>query len=137
IINLNQNNKMEFRAEYKNAKVSPKKARDVAREIQGMQVSEAINTLTFTPRKAARLLNKTLKSAVANATNISDEKPEIDVNIEELRVKEAVVNDGRTLKRYKPRARGSAGAILKRQSHITIIISDSGGSEEKEKSTDS
>ena len=128
---------MEFRAEYKNAKVSPKKARDVAREIQGMQVSEAINTLTFTPRKAARLLNKTLKSAVANATNISDEKSEIDVNIEELRVKEAVVNDGRTLKRYKPRARGSAGAILKRQSHITIIISDSGGSEEKEKSTDS
>jgi large subunit ribosomal protein L22 len=51
---------MEFRAEYKNAKVSPKKARDVAREIQGMQVSEAINTLTFTPRKAARFLNKTL-----------------------------------------------------------------------------
>tara|TARA_B100000953_G_scaffold280959_1_gene258100 strand:+ start:392 stop:778 length:387 start_codon:yes stop_codon:yes gene_type:complete len=128
---------MEFRAEYKNAKVSPKKARDVAREIQGMQVSEAINTLTFTPRKAARFLNKTLKSAVANATNISEEKPEIDVNIEELRVKEAVVNDGRTLKRYKPRARGSAGAILKRQSHLTIIISDSGGSEEKEKSTDS
>ena len=128
---------MEFRAEYKNAKVSPKKARDVAREIQGMQVSEAINTLTFTPRKAARLLNKTLKSAVANATNISEEKPEIDVDIEELRVKEAVVNDGRTLKRYKPRARGSAGAILKRQSHITIIISDSGGSEEKEKSTES
>ena len=82
-------------------------------------------------------MNKTLKSAVANATNISEEKPEIDVNIEELRVKEAVVNDGRTLKRYKPRARGSAGAILKRQSHITIIISDSGGSEEKEKSTDS
>ena len=128
---------MEFRAEYKNAKVSPKKARDVAREIQGMQVSEAINTLTFTPRKAARFLNKTLKSAVANATNISEEKPEIGVDIEELRVKEAVVNDGRTLKRYKPRARGSAGAILKRQSHITIIISDCGGSEEKEKSTDS
>ena len=128
---------MEFSAEYKNAKVSPKKARDVAREIQGMQVSEAINTLTFTPRKAARFLNKTLKSAVANATNISEEKPEIGVDIEELRVKEAVVNDGRTLKRYKPRARGSAGAILKRQSHITIIISDSGGSEEKEKSTDS
>ena len=128
---------MEFRAEYKNAKVSPKNASDVARAIQGMQVSEAINTLTFTPRKAARFLNKTLKSAVANATNISEEKPEIGVDIEELRVKEAVVNDGRTLKRYKPRARGSAGAILKRQSHITIIISDSGGSEEKEKSTDS
>ena len=120
---------MEFRAEYKNAKVSPKKARDVAREIQGMQVSDAINTLTFTPRKAARLLNKTLKSAIANADNISEEKPELNVNIEELRVKEAVVNDGRTLKRYKPRARGSAGPIRKRQSHLTIIISDSVSSE--------
>ncbi|MDB4722074.1 50S ribosomal protein L22 [Verrucomicrobiales bacterium] len=128
---------MEFRAEYKNAKVSPKKARDVAREIQGMQVSEAINTLTFTPRKAARFLNKTLKSAVANASNISEEKPELNVDIEGLRVKEAVVNDGRTLKRYKPRARGSAGPIRKRQSHLTIIISDSAGSEEKEKSADS
>jgi large subunit ribosomal protein L22 len=128
---------MEFRAEYKNAKVSPKKARDVAREIQGMQVSDAINTLTFTPRKAARLLNKTLKSAIANADNISEEKPELNVNIEELRVKEAVVNDGRTLKRYKPRARGSAGPIRKRQSHLTIIISDSVSSEEKEKSADS
>ena len=128
---------MEFRAEYKNAKVSPKKARDVAREIQGMQVSDAINTLTFTPRKAARLLNKTLKSAIANAGNISEEKPELNVNIEELRVKEAVVNDGRRLKRYKPRARGSAGPIRKRQSHLTIIISDSVSSEEKEKSADS
>ena len=128
---------MEFRAEYKNAKVSPKKARDVAREIQGMQVSEAINTLTFTPRKAARFLNKTLKSAVANATNISEEKPDLNVDIEELRVKEAVVNDGRTLKRYKPRARGSAGPIRKRQSHLTIIISDSVSSEEKEKSAES
>ena len=128
---------MEFRAEYKNAKVSPKKARDVAREIQGMQVSEAINTLTFTPRKAARFLNKTLKSAVANASNISEEKPELNVDIEGFRVKEAVVNDGRTLKRYKPRARGSAGPIRKRQSHLTIIISDSAGSEEKEKSADS
>ncbi len=128
---------MEFRAEYKNAKVSPKKARDVAREIQGMQVSEAINTLTFTPRKAARFLNKTLKSAVANATNISEEKPDLNVDIEELRVKEAVVNDGRTLKRYKPRARGSAGPILKRQSHLTIIISDSAVSEKTEKSANS
>ena len=106
---------MEFRAEYKNAKVSPKKARDVAREIQGMQVSEAINTLTFTPRKAARFLNKTLKSAVANAGNISEEKPELNIDIEALMVKEAVVNDGRTLRRYKPRARGSAGPILRRQ----------------------
>ena len=128
---------MEFRAEYKNAKVSPKKARDVAREIQGMQVSDAINALTFTPRKAARFLNKTLKSAVANAGNISEEKPELNIDIEALMVKEAVVNDGRTLRRYTPRARGSAGPIRRRQSHLTIVISDSSGSEEKEKSADS
>jgi large subunit ribosomal protein L22 len=128
---------MEFRAEYKNAKVSPKKARDVAREIQGMQVSDAINALTFTPRKAARFLNKTLKSAVANAGNISEEKPELNIDIEALMVKEAVVNDGRTLRRYKPRARGSAGPIRRRQSHLTIVISDSSASEEKEKSADS
>lgn len=115
---------MEFRAEHKNAKISPKKARDVAREIQGMQVSAAINTLTFTPRKAARLINKTLKSAISNASNISDEKPEMEVDVEDLRIKEAVVNDGRILKRFKPRARGSAGPIRKRQSHITIVLTD-------------
>ena len=104
-----------FRAEHKNARVSPKKARDVARAIQGMRVDEAINTLTFTPRKSAFLIKKTLDSALANATSINDEMDEVNIDIESLIVKEAVVNDARTLKRYKPRARGSAGAIRKRQ----------------------
>ena len=113
-----------FRAEHKNARVSPKKARDVARAIQGMRVDEAINTLTFTPRKSAFLIKKTLDSALANATSINDEMDEINIDIESLIVKEAVVNDARTLKRYKPRARGSAGAIRKRQSHISIVITE-------------
>ena len=113
-----------FRAEHKNARVSPKKARDVARSIQGMRVDEAINTLTFTPRKSAYLIKKTLDSALANATSINDEMEEVNIDIESLIVKEAVVNDARTLKRYKPRARGSAGAIRKRQSHISIVITE-------------
>ncbi|MAB60282.1 MAG: 50S ribosomal protein L22 [Verrucomicrobiales bacterium] len=113
-----------FRAEHKNARVSPKKARDVARAIQGMRVDEAINTLTFTPRKSAFLIKKTLDSALANATSINDEMDEVNIDIESLIVKEAVVNDARTLKRYKPRARGSAGAIRKRQSHISIVITE-------------
>ena len=113
-----------FRAEHKNARVSPKKARDVARAIQGMRVNEAINTLTFTPRKSAYLIKKTLDSALANATSINDEMEEVNIDIESLIVKEAVVNDARTLKRFKPRARGSAGAIRKRQSHISIVITE-------------
>ena len=121
-----------FRAEHKNARVSPKKARDVARAIQGMRVDEAINTLTFTPRKSAYLIKKTLDSALANATSINDEMEEVNIDIESLIVKEAVVNDARTLKRFKPRARGSAGAIRKRQSHISIvIIEDEKAGEEK------
>ena len=113
-----------FRAEHKNARVSPKKARDVARAIQGMRVDDAINTLTFTPRKSAYLIKKTLDSALANATSINDEMEEVNIDIESLIVKEAVVNDARTLKRFKPRARGSAGAIRKRQSHISIVITE-------------
>jgi large subunit ribosomal protein L22 len=89
-----------------------------------MRVDEAINTLTFTPRKSAILIKKTLDSALANATSINDEMEEVNIDIESLIVKEAVVNDARTLKRYKPRARGSAGAIRKRQSHISIVITE-------------
>ena len=113
-----------FRAEHKNARVSPKKARDVARAIQGMRVDDAINTLTFTPRKSAYLIKKTLDSALANATSINDEMEEVNIDIESLIVKEEDVNDARTLKMYKPRARGSAGAIRKRKSHISIVITE-------------
>ena len=109
---------MEVRSLYKSARVSPKKARDVAREIQGLPVSDALDTLTFTPRKAAFLIGKTLKSAIANAEN----NHELDA--EKLVVKEAKVSDGPTLPRFKPRARGSASGIRKRTSHILVILSD-------------
>ena len=120
-----------FGAEHKNAKVSPKKARDVARAIQGMRVDEAVNVLTFTPRKSARLIKKTLDSALANAVSINDEIEEVNINVESLVVKEAVVNDARTLRRFKPRARGSAGPIRKRQSHISIVITEDSPTDDK------
>ena len=109
---------MEVRSVYKSARVSPKKARDVAREIQGLPVSAALDALAFTPRKAAFLIGKTLKSAIANAEN----NHELDA--EKLVVKEANVSDGPTFRRFKPRARGSASAIRKRTSHILVILSD-------------
>lgn len=116
---------MEVRSIYKTARVSPKKARDVAREIQGLPVSEALDALTFTPRKAAFLIGKTLKSAIANAENNHE------LAADNLVVKEANVSSGPSFRRFKPRARGSASAILKRTSHIKIILSDEITIEEK------
>ena len=118
---------MEVRAIHKYAKISAKKARDVAREIQGLPVSDAIDTLTYTPKKAALLIGKTLKSAVANAENNHDMDPESMV------VKEAHVTDGPTQRRFKPRARGSAAAIRKRSSHIYITLSEAPVEEEQPK----
>lgn len=109
---------MEVKSTYKYARISPKKARDVARAIQGMPVSDALDALAYTPRKAAQLIGKTLKSAVANAENNHE------LVADELTIKEATVGDGPTFKRFKPRARGSAGAIRKRTSHLYIVLTD-------------
>ena len=109
---------MEVKSTYKYARISPKKARDVARAIQGMPVSDALDALSYTPRKAAQLIGKTLKSAVANAENNHE------LIADELTVKEATVGDGPTFKRFKPRARGSASAIRKRTSHLYIVLTD-------------
>ena len=109
---------MEVSSHYRYARISPLKARDVAREIQGMPVSAALDVLSFTPRKAAQLIGKTLKSALANAENNHE------LAVDGLVVKEAVVNSGPVFKRYKPRARGSAGPIRKRTSHISIVLTD-------------
>lgn len=109
---------MEVKALHRYARISPLKARDVAREIQGLRASDAIDILTFTPRKAAQLIAKTLKSAIANAENNHD------LDIEGLVVKEATATDGPSLRRFKPRARGSASGIKKRTSHISITLSD-------------
>ena len=109
---------MEVRSIYKYARISPFKAREVTREIQGLPVSAALDLLTFTPKKAAFLIGKTLKSAIANAENNANLK------LDGLVVKEATVGEGPTLKRIMARARGSASRILKRTSHIRIVLSD-------------
>ena len=113
-----QNGTMEVRSIYKYARISPFKVREVTREIQGLPVSAALDLLAFTPKKAAFLINKTLKSAIANAENNANLKPD------GLVVKEAVVGEGPTFKRIMARARGSASRILKRTSHIRIVLTD-------------
>ena len=109
---------MEVRSTYKYARISPFKVREVTREIQGLPVSAALDLLAFTPKKAASLIGKTLKSAIANAENNANLKAD------GLVVKEATVGEGPTLKRIMARARGSASRILKRTSHIRIVLSD-------------
>ena len=109
---------MEVRSIYKYARISPFKVREVTREIQGLPVSAALDLLAFTPKKAAFLIGKTLKSAIANAENNANLKPD------GLVVKEAIVGEGPTLKRIMARARGSTSQILKRTSHIRIVLSD-------------
>ena len=109
---------MEVRSIYRYARISPFKVREVTREIQGLPVSAALDLLAFTPKKAAFLIGKTLKSAVANAENNANLKAD------GLVVKEAVVGEGPTMKRMMARARGSGSRILKRSSHIRIVLSD-------------
>jgi len=92
--------------------------REVTREIQGLPVSAALDVLAFTPKKAAFLINKTLKSAIANAENNANLKAD------GLVVKEAVVGEGPTFKRMMTRARGSGSRILKRTAHIRIVLTD-------------
>jgi len=98
--------------------MSPQKMREVVRQIQGLPVLQAQAVLQFVPRKGARLVAKTLKSAIANAENNNKVKPET------LRVKEAVAGTAMRIKRFTPKARGSAGPIIKRRCHIRITLSD-------------
>ena len=109
---------MEVRALTKNVRISPEKARHVSRLIQGKSVTEALAIVDLSPRKAARLLGDTLRSAVANAENNND------VNRSKLMVKTVMVGPGPIIKRFQPRARGSAGRIRKRTSHLEVILTD-------------
>ena len=118
---------MEVKSTTKYVALSPKKARDVAREIQGLPVSSALDILTFTPKKAAIHLSKTLKAAMADAEN------NFSLNSESMIIKEAVIGAGPVLKRFSPRAKGSAGAIRKRTSHISITLAEAPEVEAKAK----
>jgi large subunit ribosomal protein L22 len=109
---------MEVQAITKNVRMSAQKVREVVRQIQGLPAQQAAAVLAVVPRKSARLVAKTLKSAMANAENNNGLRPET------LRVKEAVAGTATTMKRFTPKARGSAGPILKRSCHIKITLSD-------------
>lgn len=109
---------MEVQAFLKNFRMSPQKVREVVRQIQGMRVLDAQNVLAVIPRKSARAVAKTLKSAIANAENNNGLKAE------NLIVHQALALTASRLKRFTPKARGSAGPIIKRNSHIKIVLSD-------------
>jgi len=116
---------MEVKSITKFARISAFKAREVTREIQGLPVGIALDTLQFSPKKAARLVRKTLASAIANAENNHG------LRANSLKIKEAVIGEGPTMKRFRPKARGSAGSIRKRTSHIKIILQDQAPAEQK------
>lgn len=107
---------MEAKAISKNVAVSPKKARPVADAIRGKKVDEALKTVRFSKKKAADFLLETLESAIANARHNHD------MAVDNLKIKEAAVDQGRALKRMKERAQGRADVIRKRRSHIKIIL---------------
>jgi len=109
---------MEVFAITKNIPMSAQKMREVVRQIQGLGALEAEQILAIVPRKGARFVAKTLHSAIANAENNNKLRPET------LRIKEAVAGAATTLKRFQPKARGSAGPIIKRRCHIKITLSD-------------
>ena len=106
------------KATAKTVRTSPRKARLVIDLIRGKSVAEAIAILKFTPNKAAGIIEKVLMSAIANAEN------NFDLDVENLVVSEAFVNEGPTMKRFRPRAKGSASPINKRTSHITVVVSE-------------
>ena len=109
---------MESRAIAKYQRVSPRKARLVARNVQGLGVEEAMNLLRFTPNKPAGIISGVVKSALANASQLGG------VDVDAMVVKEVLVNEGPTWKRFMPRAQGRASKIHKRTSHITVILQE-------------
>lgn len=118
---------MEVKSTSKYVPLSPKKAREVARVIQGLPVSSALDILNFTPKKAAFLIGKTLKTAIADAEN------NFSLDSSNLVVKEAVIGAAPSLRRYKARAKGSASPILRRNSHIFITLEGAAPEKKKKK----
>ncbi len=109
---------MQVSATLKHARISPQKCRLVADQVRGLPVEKALDILVFSPRKAAVIVRKVLESAIANAEH--NEGADID----ELKVGSIFVNEGRTMKRFRARAKGRGTRILKRNSHITVTVDD-------------
>ena len=112
---------MESTATVRFARVSPRKARLVADLVRGKDVAEAIEMLSFTDKKTAPILKKLVESAVANAEQAAKRANE-DLDIDQLYVKTVLVDQGPTLRRFRPRAQGRATKILKKTSHITVEL---------------
>lgn len=109
---------MEAKAIAKTVRIAPRKARLVADLIRGKKASDALITLEYTNKAASPLIAKVLNSAIANAVNNHN------MNEETLYVKEIMINEGATMKRFRPRAKGSASPILKRTSHIYVVVAE-------------
>ena len=109
---------MEVTAKLRGARLSAQKARLVADQVRGKPVAEALDLLTFSPMKDAKLVKKVLQSAIANAEENNG------MDIDELRVSTICVDEGMTLKRIRPRAKGRADRILKRTCHITVKVAE-------------
>lgn len=109
---------MEVAAKLRFARLSPQKGRLVADQIRGLPVDRALDILAFSPKKGAAMMKKVLESAIANAEH--NEGADVD----ELSVTRVFVDQGPTMKRIRPRAKGRANRILKRTSHITVAVGD-------------
>ena len=109
---------MEVKAVTRYVRIGPRKARLVTELVKGKPVEEALTILRFVPKKAARLVDKTLRSALANA----EQNPNIDVDT--LYIKRIFVDGGPTMKRWRARAMGRATKIIKRSSHITVVLDE-------------
>jgi len=109
---------MEIAAKHKSARLSAQKARLVADQIRGKGVEQALEVLTFSTKKAAVLIKKVLESAIANAEHNDG------LDVDDLRVSTIFVDEGATMKRIRPRAKGRADRIMKRTCHITVKVAD-------------
>ncbi len=112
---------MKVSAKLSNAHISPQKARLVVDQVRGMAASKAVYLLEFSPKKAAHLVGKVLNSAIANAEH------NLGADIDELFVQSICVDEGPVAKRFSARARGRANRIVKRTSHITVVVADKSG----------
>lgn len=110
---------MQAEASIKHARISAQKARLVADQIRGLQVEQAVNLLVFSPKKGAKIIKKVLESAIANAEH--NEGADAD----ELKVMRVQVNEGPVMKRIRARAKGRAGRVFKRTSHISVTLAES------------
>ena len=109
---------METRAVLRGVRLSAQKARLVADQIRGLPVDKALNVLAFSPKRSAAVIKKVLESAIANAEHNDG------ADVDELRVKTIMVDEGPIMKRWMPRARGRANQIFKRTSHITLVVEE-------------